>query len=71
MLPILGELGVLGKADEGNASGETIDQNAVPNDFDPKGGGGNGGGDEEGGDNTKMLIILAAVAAGGFLLLNK
>jgi hypothetical protein len=71
IMPILGALGVFGKADEETQSGETIDQNAVPNDFDPKGGGGNGGGDEEGGDNTKMLIILAAVAAGGFLLLNK
>jgi hypothetical protein len=73
MMPILGALGVFGKAEE-TQNAETIDKNAVPNDFDPKGGnggGGGGGGEDEGGDNTKMLIILAAVAAGGFLILNK
>jgi hypothetical protein len=71
-MPVLGELGVIGKPTE-TPSGETVDPSLVPKDFQSGGGSGGGGGsdDEEGGDNTNMLLILGAVAVGGFLLLNK
>ena len=64
ILPILGALGVFGKAEEEGGEGGGGNEGG-------NGGQGGGGGGDEADDNTTMYLILGAVAVGGFLLLNK